>query len=45
MAGGINAMGWGARTLLLVLIAIMSFSIRWAWGQQLSWGNSSTSSA
>lgn len=28
MAGGINAMGWGARTLLLVLIAVMSFSIR-----------------
>jgi hypothetical protein len=24
----VNAWGWGARTLLLVLIAIMSFSIR-----------------
>jgi hypothetical protein len=26
--GGVNAWGWGARTLLLVLICIMSFSIR-----------------
>lgn len=25
---GVNAWGWGARTLLLLLIAVMSFSIR-----------------
>jgi hypothetical protein len=27
-AADVNAWGWGARTLLLLLIAIMSFSIR-----------------